>query len=244
METEEKIKKLKSFKALVQESRSECTSELRSEINQQKVWARQQVIEAGCFHTLTLGPPPAVGGLIMRDIDPFAMIFQRPYLQDLSPQVIDMIDQAIGVLLAGPTLVSDKPTIKQGVMMNYAFVAMPIDESDHELEDVLDAIKEASDRCGVKAERVDEPQSNERITDRIIESIDKAEFVIADLTKQRPNVYWEAGYAHGIGKTPIYIAKKGTQLEFDLKDYPVIFFRNMKDLKDQLESRIKGIASR
>jgi len=77
---------------------------------------------------------------------------------------------------------------------------------------------------------VDELQSNERITDRILESIRKAEFVIVDLTYSRPNVFYEAGYAQGIGKTPVYIAKEGTQLEFDLKDYPVIFFKNMKQL--------------
>lgn len=57
-----------------------------------------------------------------------------------------------------------------------------------------------------------------------MESIQKAEYVIVDLTESRPNVFYEAGYAQGIGKIPIYIAKKGTELEFDLKDYPVIFF--------------------
>ncbi|HIP19479.1 MAG TPA: hypothetical protein EYG78_09125, partial [Sulfurovum sp.] len=91
-------------------------------------------------------------------------------------------------------------------------------------------------RCGIEAERVDEVHSNERITDRMLESIRKAEFVIVDLTHSRPNVFYEAGYVHGIGKIPIYLAKEGTKLEFDLKDYPVIFFKNMKQLKDNLEN--------
>jgi len=33
-----------------------------------------------------------------------------------------------------------------------------------------------------------------------------------------------------------------THIEFDLKDYPVIFFRNMKELKDLLEKRLRGLA--
>ncbi len=77
----------------------------------------------------------------------------------------------------------------------------------------------------MQAERIDEEQSNERITDRILESIRAAEHVIVDLTGERPNVFFEAGYAHGLGKLPIYIAKVGTTIHFDLKDYPIIFFK-------------------
>ena len=61
------------------------------------------------------------------------------------------------------------------------------------------------------AERIDEPQSNERITDRILESIQRAEFVFVDLTNSKPNVFFEAGYAHGIGKIPIYFALRGME---------------------------------
>lgn len=119
---------------------------------------------------------------------------------------------------------------------------MPIDPDDPQLEDVLDAIKEACGRCGLHAERVDEPPSNDRITDRILESIRRAEYVVVDLTNSKPNVFYEAGYAQGRGKTPIYIARDGTALEFDLKDYPVTFFKNMKQLKDDLEHRLRGIS--
>ncbi len=45
-----------------------------------------------------------------------------------------------------------------------------------------------------------------------------------------------------IGKIPIYIARQGTKLEFDLNDYPVIFFRGMEELKDTLEKRLRGLA--
>ena len=99
-------------------------------------------------------------------------------------------------------------------------------------------------RCGLQAERVDEVQSNERITDRILESIRRAEYVVADLTGARPNVFYEAGYAQGLGKIPIYIARAGTKLEFDLKDYPVIFFSGMRQLKEALETRLRGLAGK
>lgn len=120
---------------------------------------------------------------------------------------------------------------------------MPIGPSNP-FDDVLDAIKEVCQKCGLNAERIDEKQANERITDRILESIQKAEYVIVDLTESRPNVFYEAGYAQGIGKLPIYIAKKNTHIEFDLKDYPVIFFDSYRDLKSGLETRLRSLAEK
>ena len=100
-----------------------------------------------------------------------------------------------------------KPRIREG----HAFVAMAMEPQDPLLEDVLDAIKEGAAKCNVTAERIDEALSNERITDRMLSSIGEAEFVVVDLTHARQNVYYEAGYAQGLGKTPVYVARAGTR---------------------------------
>jgi hypothetical protein len=245
MEIDEKITRLEDYKSKLLSWQKNYDAATRSFINQNTPWVRREVIEAGCFHTLTIGPPPAIGGLVMRNVDPFAMMFDPPYLMNLVRIVVDMIDQTIGVLRTGPAEpTSSEPEVQVDldVQKGYAFIAMPIDSTDPLLEDVLDSIKEAASRCGIHAERVDEPPSNERITDRILESIGKAEYVIVDLTGSRPNVFYEAGYAQGLRKTPVYVAREGTNLEFDLKDYPIIFFRNMKELKDGLEKRLRGLA--
>lgn len=157
-------------------------------------------------------------------------------------------------LLSGALVLFDSPVLKLATVNiphvqpspiepGYTFIAMPMDPSDHALIDVLDALKEAALRCGLRAERIDEPETNERITDRILQSIQKAEHVIVDLTYSRPNVFFEAGYAHALGKIPIYVAKEGTKLEFDLKDYPVLFFKNLRELKEAVEKRIKGLTA-
>ncbi|HXA19690.1 MAG TPA: hypothetical protein VN380_22085 [Thermoanaerobaculia bacterium] len=245
MNVQDKIDRLKEFRANLYEWNNSADAETRSYINQNLSWIRREVLEAGRLHTFTVAPPPAVGGLIVRNLDPFSMIFSPPYEINLIPSIVDMIDQTIGVLQEPPGENSEKVRVEidPDVSKGYAFIAMPIDPANAALEDVLDAIKEAASRCGIHAERVDEPQSNDRITDRILESIRKAEYVIVDLTDGRPSVFYEAGYAQGLRKTPIYIAREGTHLEFDLKDYPVIFFRSMKQLKDALELRLRGVAS-
>lgn len=240
-----RIQMLEAFKADLQSWYLAGDPSLRSKINQQAVAVRREVVEAGCFRAVTITPPPIVGGLVMRNIDPFDMMLDSPHGVDLITMVVDMIDQTIGALATGalkPPSDSPRVQLDASVQRGYAFVAMPMDGDDPQLADVLDSIKEAAGRCGLAAERVDEPASNERITDRILESIRKAEYVIVDLTDSRPSVFYEAGYAQGLGKTPIYVARKGTRLEFDLKDYPVIFFDNMKTLKDGLEKRLRGLA--
>ncbi len=242
MERTEKIKRIEAFRALLIEWAQSRTQEARSKINRERIWVRQQVIEARCLKILTISPPPMVGGLVMQGVDAFEMMFSPPWGMNIVPTLVDMLDATIGVLSDVSNVALNKtPTIEGKIVPNYAFVAMPISRED---PDVLDAIKEAGQRCGVLAERIDDPQSNDRITDRILESIDRAEFVIADLTGAKPNVYYEAGYAHARGKTPIYIAREGTNLEFDLRDFPVIFFRNLKQLKDDLEKRLRGLAEK
>jgi hypothetical protein len=211
-------------------------TDLRAQINKEAHWARQQVIAARCFQTFTIGPPPIVGGLIASKVDAFGSMFNAPYGMDLFGQVVDMLDRTIGALAAGPPLPREEHPLQVLVRKNYAFIAMQMDETRGDLIDVLDAIKEAGNRCGIQAERIDDDNRNEPITDRMLESIRVAEHVIVDLSDERPNVFFEAGFAHGLGKIPIYIARAGTNLHFDLKDYPVIFYKSFRQLKDDLRA--------
>lgn len=253
MDTTAKIERLEQFKALLKEWQARPAEESRSSISQSAAWVRRELIEVGCFGTVSIAPPAAVGGMILRNVDPFELIFNPPYGRSVIPTIIDWIDRAIGIFKdpeyeaqrERETTTSAQGVVEQmEVQAGYVFIAMPINPDDAQLEDVLDAIKDAASRCSLLAERVDEVHSSERITDRILESIRKAEFVVADLTGARPNVFYEAGYAQGLGKTPIYIARDGTKLEFDLKDYPIIFFRGMRDLKEKLSQRLQALAQR
>jgi hypothetical protein len=80
---------------------SENPRQLRSAINQNLQKVKQIVADAGCETTLTISLPPAVGGMIMRDVDPFDIIFNPPYRQSLISVVSDIIDQTIAVIERG-----------------------------------------------------------------------------------------------------------------------------------------------
>ena len=119
-------------------------------------------------------------------------MFDAPYGRSMVPTICDMIDRTIGVLLDPPAAPPPKEAQPAAqIQQGYAFVAMAMNRDDDQLVDVLEAIKEAAKDCSIAAERVDDVESNDRITDRILESIRRAEFVIVDLTHERPNVFYE-----------------------------------------------------
>lgn len=241
---EEKIQKLRNFSQLLKEYDEDPSPHLRSNINQERGSVRQIVLEAHGLQLYHIAPPPAIGGFVQRNVDLFDRLFDSIHGLNVTDRIIDMIDVAVGNIKGGvfDRVVQNTEVATPEVRAGYAFIAMSIDPSNKELEDVLDAIKATASDLGIEAERIDEQESNNRITDRIFEAIRVAQFVIVDVTGARPNVFYEAGYAQGIGKIPIFLAKEGTKPEFDIKDYPIIFYGNMRSLRERLKSRLQAVA--
>lgn len=135
-------------------------------------------------------------------------------------------------------------TKKYEIKSNTAFVIMAINPDKPELEDVYTAIKEVCSSFSINAYRADEIEHQDKITDRILAEIKSCEFLIADLTDERPNVYYEVGYAHANDKRPILYRKAGTKLHFDLSVHNVPEYKNVTELKRLLEKRLEAILGR
>lgn len=124
---------------------------------------------------------------------------------------------------------------------DYSFIMMPIKEGDHLNEDVHQAIVRACATEGITAERVDNIQFTGQITEKILGSIAMSEFVIADISDERPNVYYEIGYADALDKPVILLAKHGTKLHFDLQGMKVLFYKGITHLETELKKAIMGV---
>jgi len=135
-------------------------------------------------------------------------------------------------------------TTKYEIKRDTVFVLMAMDPDNPELEDVYQTIKQVCSTFGLNAYRANEIEHQDRITDLILSEIKSCEFLIADLTHERPNVYYEIGYAHALNKRPILYRKTGTRLHFDLSVHNVPEYKNMTELKGLLKKRLEAILGR
>jgi TIR domain len=120
---------------------------------------------------------------------------------------------------------------------NLVFVVISFSD---DMEPIFEGIAAAAASVGLEAKRVKDVSGDYRITDKIMEMILSSRFVVVDLTHERPNVYFELGYARASGKTVITIARRETQIHFDVKDWTYIPYIDSRTLERDLRERLKN----
>jgi hypothetical protein len=135
---------------------------------------------------------------------------------------------------------------KVNSMSNQVFIAMWFDTSMTEI--YSDAISPAIIKAGFMPLRIDEKQHNDKIDDEIISQIRRSKFVVADFTGHRGGVYFEAGFAKGLGLEVIWLCRKDqlSELHFDIRQYNCIVWSedNLEKLKSDLQYRIESVFGR
>jgi hypothetical protein len=123
----------------------------------------------------------------------------------------------------------------------FAFVLMPFDKK---LLKRYTRIQKIVRKAGIRAERVDD-QSFHRvgIVERIHNQIETADFIIADMSKRNPNVFYEVGYAISRHKLCILLTNDPNTIPFDLKDRNHIVFYSPKDLDKKLLRALEAVKS-
>ncbi|NQU21680.1 MAG: hypothetical protein HQ567_10380 [Candidatus Nealsonbacteria bacterium] len=122
------------------------------------------------------------------------------------------------------------------------FVAMWFDEKVEHV--YTDGIKPAiEDDCGYKATRIDMKDYVGDIVDEMIAEIRESRFIVADFTGQRHGVYYEAGYALGLGLPVVSTCRKDDigDLHFDTNHQNHIVWETAEELRERLANRIRAV---
>jgi hypothetical protein len=133
-----------------------------------------------------------------------------------------------------------QPFPRPGGLPGRCFVAMWIsDETRVAYEGgIVPAVLES----GFKPTRIDQKEHNNEIPDEIIAEIRNSEFMVADFTGQRPGVYFEAGFAMGLGRKVIWCCRKDEidKLHFDTNHRNHIDWQTPEELRKRLYDRIRA----
>lgn len=122
------------------------------------------------------------------------------------------------------------------------FVAMWFDNS---MDSVYDkGIALGIDDAGYEPFIIKKTELITKIDDAIIAGIKESRFMVADFTKHRPNVYYEAGLADGLGIPVVRMCEVGQvkKLHFDTRQFSHIVWKDPEDLRQRLYNRIKALS--
>ena len=127
---------------------------------------------------------------------------------------------------------------KSLVDSNQAFVAMWfVDETQVAWEE---GIKPALVSTGFSPYRADRDPHNDKIDDRIIAEIRKSSILVADYTGRRGGVYFEAGFAMGLGIPVIWTCRDSEidEAHFDTWQSNHVVWNDPADQQEKLSDRI------
>ncbi len=114
-------------------------------------------------------------------------------------------------------------------------------------------LKPALRVLGIRAFRIDEIHHLENIDSRILKEIDKSDLMVADLTNERPSVYFEAGYGEKKGIPVVYTCRAdhltdrglvNFRVHFDVRQRPIVAWTNAADrsFSKRLQQRVRAVS--
>lgn len=130
----------------------------------------------------------------------------------------------------------------ESVEPNLVSVMMPFTPS---LNSVYDSIQSAAQQQGFACTRADDIWNHSTVIQDIFSLIFRSFIVVCDFSGKNPNVFYEAGIAHTLGKHVIPITQSEQDIPFDLQHHRYIKYLNnsegLGELQNSLSSRISTL---
>lgn len=161
------------------------------------------------------------------------------YLSELG--ALELIDTSTERrLVAKGHIIYEEMTLKR-ISFSQVFVAMWFDDTMNDA--YKNGFETAIIASGYTPLRIDRKEHNEKIDDQIVAEIRRSAFVVADFTKHRHGVYYEAGFAHGLGRNVLFTCRNDelSKLHFDVRQYNTIVWNAPQEIIAPLQNRILAL---
>jgi hypothetical protein len=110
---------------------------------------------------------------------------------------------------------------------------------------VYESIRQAADNVGLRCRRADDIWENAAIIQDVVALIDRSRIVVCDCSGRNPNVFYEAGIAHTLGREVILITQSDHDIPFDLRHLRYVRYLNNAEgrgaLTEALQARMRTI---
>lgn len=199
--------------------------------------ATREIIDLAFVAHKPVIPVPATGGAAKEGWEKYrSEISRRPNLTDVEISSLESppsTEEAVSVCL----------DIIIRVLRPRCFVAMRF--AEHPVPTAFETIRSTAEDGGYRVIRVDQEVFAGNIVEEIWDSIRHSEFVIADLTGDSPNVYYELGISHALNKPTLLLtfSRDGSvpsTIPFDISTQRILPYGTEQSLRSQLKKHLSN----
>lgn len=160
----------------------------------------------------------------VKDVDLFRVLLRNLQPRRQLPRIFRISDPEI----IEPSLVSAMMPFHPGFDAVYA------------------VLKSTAEAVGLRCRRADDIWENPSIIQDVVSLIDRSKIVICDCTDRNPNVFYEIGIAHTLGREVILITQSDADIPFDLRHLRYVKYLNngegLTSLGERLQTRLADLA--
>jgi hypothetical protein len=152
----------------------------------------------------------------IKEVDLFRVLLKNQPFAKMMPKVFKLDEFEI----------SDNNLIS--VMMPFA----------SQFDKVYETLKSVSSKFSLKCLRADDIWEHDVVIQDVVSLIHRSKIVICDCTNRNPNVFYEAGIAHTLGKDVILIAQNESDIPFDLRHIRYVTYLNNNEGRESLAEKV------
>ena len=129
-------------------------------------------------------------------------------------------------------------TLRFQLREDHCFYLCPFSEPFNTI--YVDHVRRAAVGAGFTIERADEIFGTEPIIEDIWQAINSSAVVLADVTDRNPNVMYEIGMAHTVGRPVVIMTQRIEDVPFDLRHYRCIVYEYTPRGCRSMEEKVSG----